>query len=153
MCWCRDGYYFHREGVALAKIKSYAKQFNRKVRRKLNAGLAASVEELADCYQVNLSQQFSPPTSNPGEYPHVDTGQSIQNVAFEHDPKELKARAGMMGDQGIGEDGVGGLGPIFLELGIGYGNEGKEWKGLVASYNECKDDMAKKFQEASDSTE
>lgn len=68
----------------------------KKIERKLRAGILAAVQGGAEGYLEKVTAEQSPPTSDPGEYPHEDTGQGAANIGY--DLKGLEGRFGLKGD-------------------------------------------------------
>lgn len=67
--------------------------------RRVRAGLLEAVEQAATHYREEASAQTYPPRSSPGDYPAVETGQGLANIAAAIDPypNEWIGRMGLYG--------------------------------------------------------
>lgn len=79
-------------------------EVRREIERRLLQGLAAAVETAGEGYRKRVTAEESPPPSEPGEYPHEDTGQGERNITYgtgraKHNRRELAGRFGVMGDK------------------------------------------------------
>lgn len=72
-----------------------------RLRQQLRSGLEAAANEAAEIYRTEASAKVVPPRSSPGEYPAVETGQGLANIASGLDPEPLalRARMGVYGAQ------------------------------------------------------
>lgn len=73
------------------------------IERRIGAGLEAAVRRAADGYRKRVTAEQSPPPSEPGEYPHEDTGQGAANIAYGVARAlavgELEGRFGVFGEE------------------------------------------------------
>jgi hypothetical protein len=92
-------------------------QILREIEKRLAAGIEAAVQRAAEGYEKRVTDEQSPPTSDPGEYPHEDTGQGAANISYgvqqAADGGEVEGRFGLFGEnspipQFPGQDHTGG---------------------------------------------
>lgn len=85
-------------------------QFQQRFDQSLRAGLTALVRAASEQYRSDVTQvteeptddlRFEGPHSQPGEYPHKETGQGEANITFAVDrvDGELVGRFGVMGEE------------------------------------------------------
>ena len=99
------------------------------LQRKLQLGMQEMMEEVEAGMKSDYSQAVSPPTSNPGEYPHIDTKQLVENIDSEVHPvgRDLK----YTGKERVGQAGVKGYRTDQPKLHRG---SGRNIGGLAALY-------------------
>jgi hypothetical protein len=112
------------------------KQVEAEIKRALERALQGAVDEIAERYRDDVSQGVSPPVSQEGRYPNIETGQGADNIDGLVADDELVARAGLYGTdspkaQREGHDRAGGEHLQALSIFSG----GKR-KGLHESFNE-----------------
>lgn len=100
-------------------------EINRRVSRAMDAALRTAAES----YRSKVTQEQSPPTSEPGEYPHEDTGQGQENISYGLSPKPNRlegpeGRFGLFGEdspipQFPGQDHRGGEHLQWLRMNQG----------------------------------
>jgi hypothetical protein len=75
----------------------------RQIEKRLAAGIEQAVKLAAEGYEKRVTTEQSPPTSDPGEYPHEDTGQGAANISFGVQRAaaegEIEGRFGLFGDR------------------------------------------------------
>jgi hypothetical protein len=113
------------------------------IHKRMRIGIQAGLELAADRMRGRYSQAISPPTSSPGEFPHIDSGQLVDNIAAHMKNVETVGRVGVYGRNTprpfLGNrwvpDNIGGLHAHYLKENTGR-------LGIDDSFLEDRDDIA-----------
>ena len=130
-------------------LKSHIPQVIREIERRLSHGVLESITVGAESFRDKITAEQSPPTSDPGEYPHRDTGQAEANVTIGIEraaDREVEGRYGYMGEnsnvpQFEDQDHIGAEHLDELRQ--------KGWKGLDHSAMEDLDKLRRAFKRGS----
>lgn len=129
----------------MAKIKSNLNRISKTIERRLQGGLEAAVSKANDLMVEDYSRSQSPPTSNPGEFPHIDTGQLVSNI-----DSHVENFVGFVGIKGFQTDepelqgkpiNIGGMAAVWLE------DQGR--LGIVDSWTTHEDEIRRAFERGS----
>jgi len=116
--------------------KDRTKAFEKEIRRRLFKGVNAGIERAKEGMVARYSANQSPPTSGPGETPHMDSGQLVDNIAAHMNTDALPNIEGGVGVYGkntpkafrgnrYSGGNIGGLAAVWLSRGHELGT----WRG------------------------
>lgn len=127
--------------------KNKSRQLVKLVEKKMRRGIKAGLEYAADRMRDRYSQAQSPPTSEPGEFPHLDSGQLVDNIAAHMADSEVTGRVGVygrntprpfLGNRWVPEN-IGGLHAHYLKEDTGR-------LGIDDSFIEDKEAIAREIE-------
>ena len=127
------------------------------IQRRLAAGIRAALQASEVGFRKKVTAEISPPTSDPGQYPHEDTGQGQENIDHALSPGgglvggEIEGRWGLYGagspiPRFPGQDHVGGEHLQWLT------REGWDRLGMEVSFLEDLSKVRSAFRRASGGT-